>query len=62
MALSVGMPWPEEYYPNKVVCGVKLDKPDTFHEMILVDEFSRCGNTAINSSICGGNTIGIHHI
>jgi len=24
MALSMGTPWPTEFYPEKVVCGIKL--------------------------------------
>ena len=45
MALSMGTPWPSEFYPEKIVCGVKLEKPDSFHELIFVDEFMRYGNS-----------------
>jgi len=41
MALSVGTPWPTEFYPEKIVCGVKLEKPDSFHEIIMTDELMR---------------------
>ena len=41
MALAMGTPWPSDFYPEKIVCGVKLEKPDSFHELIFVDEFMR---------------------
>ena len=32
LALTVGHPWPEKWYPKKEVCGVQIEKPDSFHE------------------------------
>lgn len=33
--------WPEKYYPEKVICGYKLDKIDSFHEFVVYDEINR---------------------
>ena len=46
MALAMGTPWPSEFYPEKIVCGVKLDNPDSFHELIFIEEFTRVGNVS----------------
>jgi alkylation response protein AidB-like acyl-CoA dehydrogenase len=53
------MPWPKEYYPETVVCGYKLDKIDSFHEFILIDELNRTGAGGIHWGIIEGTCIGL---
>lgn len=42
-----------------VAGGISPDDLDTFHEMILVDELSRCGAGGVVWAIMGGLGIGM---
>ncbi len=53
------MPWPKEYYPDTVVCGYKLDKIDSFHEFVLLDELGRPGAGGLQWGLIGGTCIGL---
>jgi len=39
-----GLPWSTEYAGSNIIGGVKPEEFDVFHELILVDEVSRCGS------------------
>lgn len=36
--MIVGQPWPAKYFPAKEVCGIKVEKFDYFHEMVVIEE------------------------
>merc|ERR1719183_1611059 len=44
----VGHPWPEKYLPIPKLEGIESYTPDFFHELIMVDETSRCGSGGAN--------------
>ena len=44
---------------EQVVCGVKIDNVDTFHEMILYDETGRLGAGGFMWGAFGGTSIGL---
>ncbi len=44
-----GLPWSTEYAGTNIIGGVKPEEFDVFHELILVDEVSRCGSGGIIS-------------
>ena len=58
--MIISPPWPEKYYPGpKIVCGYELKKIDSFHWLILNDEFSRIGSAGIISGISIGMAVGL---
>lgn len=59
LPLCVGLPWNTEYGGTNVIGGVKPEELDTFHELILVDELSRCGAGGVVWGIAGGLSIGL---
>ena len=59
LAICVGQPWPEKHYPNKEICGYKLDKVDSFHEFVVYDEINRVGAGGIQWGILGALGIGL---
>ena len=59
MALTVGNPGPTKWYPSKTVCGVELEKPDSFHELILYDELNRTGVAGLHWALVTGTCIGL---
>src|SRR5690606_33712348 len=43
-----GPPWPSKYVDDiKLPGGLKPEEYDAFHEMILIDEMSRCGSGGV---------------
>jgi len=57
--MFISPPWPEKYYPSKVVCGYEFKKIDSFHWLILNDEFSRIGSAGIVSGISIGMAVAL---
>ena len=55
----VGPPWPTEYAGTNIIGGLKPEEFDAFHELILVDEISRCGSGGILWGLSGGLSIGL---
>eukprot|EP00193_Tetraselmis_chui_P005801 CAMPEP_0177768086 /NCGR_PEP_ID=MMETSP0491_2-20121128/9519_1 /TAXON_ID=63592 /ORGANISM="Tetraselmis chuii, Strain PLY429" /LENGTH=673 /DNA_ID=CAMNT_0019284841 /DNA_START=39 /DNA_END=2060 /DNA_ORIENTATION=+ len=53
LACTVGVPWPTEY------AGPGPDGFDYFHELILIDELSRCGSGGVVWGLFGGLSIGL---
>ena len=51
--LAMGF-WPEQFIPVKKVFGVVLDKIDSFHELVMVDELNRIGSVGILRGIFTG--------
>ncbi|GAA6027308.1 hypothetical protein JCM8097_002579 [Rhodosporidiobolus ruineniae] len=52
--------WPTEYAPDvPVPGGINPDEWDAFHNLILVDELSRCGSGGILYGLIGGFAISI---
>ena len=58
-ALIIGRPWPEEIFPKKVVLGVELKNPDSFHEQILSDEINKIGTSSIITAFGTGTAVGV---
>ena len=42
-----------------IIGGLKPEEIDTFHNLIVVDELSRCGSGGVVWGICGGLGIGL---
>jgi alkylation response protein AidB-like acyl-CoA dehydrogenase len=56
----VGIPWPKELIGDSVANGfMKSSEYDAFHELILIDEFSRCGSGGVGWGLFGGLAIGL---
>jgi len=56
----VGPPWPKDIVPDcKIIAGLKPEEYDYFHELILIDELSRCGSGGVLWAISGGLSIGL---
>eukprot|EP01114_Cavostelium_apophysatum_P015943 TRINITY_DN444_c0_g3_i2.p1 TRINITY_DN444_c0_g3~~TRINITY_DN444_c0_g3_i2.p1 ORF type:complete len:545 (+),score=115.48 TRINITY_DN444_c0_g3_i2:132-1766(+) len=55
----VGVPWASEFVGDKIAGGVHPSEFDMFHELILIDEFSRCGSGGAVWAIFGGLSIGL---
>lgn len=41
------------------MCGFKIEKPDTFHEFILLDELNRTGSGGVQWGLIEGTCIGL---
>eukprot|EP01123_Difflugia_compressa_P012649 TRINITY_DN5504_c0_g1_i1.p1 TRINITY_DN5504_c0_g1~~TRINITY_DN5504_c0_g1_i1.p1 ORF type:complete len:539 (-),score=108.19 TRINITY_DN5504_c0_g1_i1:6-1601(-) len=55
-----GAPWPVELVGDSVAGGLlKASEFDSFHELILIDEFSRCGSGGVGWGLFGGLAIGL---
>lgn len=54
-----GAPWPTKYCGDKLAGGIRPEEFDAFHEMILVDEVSRCGSGGIVWGLFAGLSIGL---
>jgi alkylation response protein AidB-like acyl-CoA dehydrogenase len=59
MGAIVGPPWPTEFVGDQIAGGVKPEEFDSFHELIMIDEASRCGSGGVLWGIFGGTTIGL---
>jgi len=60
LAGVVGPPWPTKYAPyTRIAGGIKPEEFDAFHELILVDEFSRCGSGGVLWGTYAGLSIGL---
>lgn len=59
LPVSVGPPWPEEYVSFPPPFGVDPDEMDYFHELIFMDELSRCGSGGVLWGLSGGLSIGL---
>jgi len=55
----VGPPWPSQYVGNQLMGGIKPEEFDAFHELILIDEVSRCGSGGVLWALFGGLSIGL---
>ena len=53
LACTVGSPWPTEY------AGPGPAGFDYFHELIAIDELSRCGSGGVVWALFGGLSIGL---
>jgi alkylation response protein AidB-like acyl-CoA dehydrogenase len=58
LGCMVGHPWPEKYCPIPKLEGIDSYTPDYFHELIMVDESSRCGSGGFMWGVAGGFAIG----
>lgn len=59
LPICIGLPWNKEHYGDYVAGGIQPEELDAFHEMILVDELSRCGAGGVVWAIMGGLGIGM---
>eukprot|EP01117_Protostelium_nocturnum_P013518 TRINITY_DN5050_c0_g1_i1.p1 TRINITY_DN5050_c0_g1~~TRINITY_DN5050_c0_g1_i1.p1 ORF type:complete len:563 (-),score=249.06 TRINITY_DN5050_c0_g1_i1:118-1806(-) len=55
----IGPPWPKDLVGTNIAGGVKVEEFDQFHELILLDEVSRCGSGGVCWAIAGGLAIGL---
>lgn len=53
LACTVGVPWPVKY------AGPGPESFDYFHELIAIDELSRCGSGGVVWALFGGLSIGL---
>lgn len=56
---AVGPPWPTKFAGSNLAGGVKPEEFDCFHELILIDELTRCGSGGVIGAIFGGLSIGL---
>jgi alkylation response protein AidB-like acyl-CoA dehydrogenase/predicted heme/steroid binding protein len=59
LPIAVGSPWPTEYVSFPPPFGVEPEEMDYFHELIFIDELSRCGSGGVLWGISGGLSIGL---
>ncbi len=59
LPIVVGNPWPTAYASYPPPFGVKPEEMDYFHELIFIDELSRCGSGGVLWGISGGLSIGL---
>lgn len=59
LAIAAGLPWNTEYAGDYIAGGLKPEELDTFHELIFVDELSRCGAGGVVWGLFGGLGIGL---
>mmetsp|Transcript_30102 Transcript_30102/g.66191 ORF Transcript_30102/g.66191 Transcript_30102/m.66191 type:complete len:453 (+) Transcript_30102:44-1402(+) len=55
LPMLCGRPWPKELVGE---CTLGFE-PDYFHELVLIDEFARCGSGGILWGVAGGLAIGL---
>jgi alkylation response protein AidB-like acyl-CoA dehydrogenase/cytochrome b involved in lipid metabolism len=55
----VGGRWPTEYVGDRIAGGVRPEEWDAFHELILVDELSRCASGGVVSAMITGLAVGL---
>lgn len=58
-AAAVFTHWPTEYVGENIAGGVKPEEFDAFHQLILIDEASRCGSGGFLWGVVGGLCIGL---
>jgi len=58
LGCMVGHPWPAKYIAIPKLEGIDSYSPDYFHEMIMIDETSRCGSGGFMWGVAGGFAIG----
>eukprot|EP01112_Ceratiomyxa_fruticulosa_P003102 TRINITY_DN1349_c0_g1_i1.p1 TRINITY_DN1349_c0_g1~~TRINITY_DN1349_c0_g1_i1.p1 ORF type:complete len:924 (-),score=261.66 TRINITY_DN1349_c0_g1_i1:282-3053(-) len=56
---TVGVPWKTEFAGSFVAGGLKPEEFDIFHELIMVDEVSRCGSGGVLWALFAGLSIGL---
>jgi hypothetical protein len=44
---------------NNRVCGVEIEKPDSFHELIIYEELAKTGSGGLSWGLLGGTCIGL---
>lgn len=59
LPMIVGPPWPYEYATYPAAQGFDPAKFDSFHELILIDELSRCASGGVAWGLSGGLAIGL---
>lgn len=59
LQIIVGVGWPEKYCAMPSTVDIDPKDFDPFHELILVDEMSRCGSGGVMWGVCGGLAIGL---
>eukprot|EP00026_Physarum_polycephalum_P005611 Phypoly_transcript_05646.p1 GENE.Phypoly_transcript_05646~~Phypoly_transcript_05646.p1 ORF type:complete len:560 (+),score=69.76 Phypoly_transcript_05646:55-1680(+) len=59
LPMGAGLPWNPEYSGTYVAGGIKPEELDVFHDMILIDELSRCGAGGVVWGLVGGLGIGL---
>jgi alkylation response protein AidB-like acyl-CoA dehydrogenase/predicted heme/steroid binding protein len=59
LPLAAATSWPTEWVGDHITGGIKPEELDTFHNLIMVDELSRCGSGGVVWGICGGLAIGL---
>lgn len=55
----VGHHWPTEYAGDKIAGGVRPEEYDAFHELIIMDEVSRCASGGVTWGLFEGLQIGL---
>lgn len=55
----VGSPLPREYMVDNKCCGVTIEKPDSFHELIIYEELAKTGSGGLSWGLLGGTCIGL---
>ncbi|KRX03468.1 Cytochrome b5-like heme/steroid binding domain [Pseudocohnilembus persalinus] len=58
LPIIVGLPWMDKYAPKREICGVKLENPDYFHEMIVLEETIKYSSIGIAWAL-GSCSIGL---
>eukprot|EP01027_Heterolobosea_sp_BB2_P020511 GEZU01029264.1.p1 GENE.GEZU01029264.1~~GEZU01029264.1.p1 ORF type:complete len:529 (-),score=184.06 GEZU01029264.1:295-1881(-) len=55
----IGPKWPTQYVGSNVCGGIRPEEYDYFHELILIDEFARCGSGGVLWGLFEGIAIGL---
>lgn len=59
LPMVVGPPWQGKYATYPPPLGMKAEEFDAFHELILIDELSRCASGGVLWGLSGGLAIGL---
>lgn len=55
----MGNPFPKHLFENNRVCGVEIENPDSFHELIVFEELAKTGSGGLCWGLVGGTSISV---
>lgn len=51
--------YPANFVDNNKICGVEIEKYDSFMEAVIIEELCKTGSGGIVWGLTGGNSIGL---
>lgn len=57
--MIIGTPFGEGFRESNRFCGVEIEKPDSFHEIVVYEEIAKVGSGGLLWGLMGGTGIGV---